>query len=125
MAQPELSLTFTVGFAWWLRPYLNTLGFVSLCTRTEPDWEKLGRVVRRAVRLKVVRQPPGAPVAPAATPEWPTCADVVNASSVTFLRVEDSPAASVQSTPPSAWRPEAAASSEGSAPSVRSDLAEK
>lgn len=51
----EASVTVSVRFAWWLRPYLAALGFFCAMHGTLPDWNKLERVVQRAVRVKVLR----------------------------------------------------------------------
>lgn len=40
-------------FAWWLRPYLGALMFFCLLMQAPPDAEKLARVVRRAMRIRV------------------------------------------------------------------------
>lgn len=44
-----------VRVAWWLSPYLHALCFFCAISRREPDWEKLNRVIERALKLKVVR----------------------------------------------------------------------
>jgi hypothetical protein len=45
-------LTVRVRFKWWLIPYIRTLIFACYVLDTEPDWEKLERVVRLAVRIE-------------------------------------------------------------------------
>ena len=42
----------TVHVAWWLRPYLQTLVFFCIMMRSEPDQERLARVIRRALSVK-------------------------------------------------------------------------
>ena len=46
-------LTLKVTFAWWLQPYMRALVFFAVITRSEPDWDKLGRVINRAMRIRV------------------------------------------------------------------------
>ncbi|WP_157652198.1 hypothetical protein [Burkholderia ubonensis] len=40
-----------VRFAWWLPLYLRAVGLRACMTRTEPDYERVERVVARAVRM--------------------------------------------------------------------------
>ncbi len=47
-------------YAWWLMPYLRTLEFFCVVCATEPNPEKLSRVIKRAVRVRVVRENQGA-----------------------------------------------------------------
>ncbi|WP_174978690.1 hypothetical protein [Pandoraea terrigena] len=49
MAQIKLRVT----FAWWLKPYIFALAFCAVLAGTTPDAEKLGRVIKRAVRVSV------------------------------------------------------------------------
>lgn len=48
----QQSFTITVRFAWWLRPYLSVLVFFCLLHGSEPDYDRLGRMIARAVRLR-------------------------------------------------------------------------
>lgn len=50
----EQLVTFEVRFSWWLWPYLNTLLFVCMVMGTEPDIEKLERIICRAMTLRGV-----------------------------------------------------------------------
>ena len=43
-----------IGFAWWLRPWLFGLEIACRLTGGEPDWQKVDRMVNRALRLRVV-----------------------------------------------------------------------
>jgi hypothetical protein len=43
-----------VRVAWWFDPYLRALIFFCFLTRSEPDWEKLHRVIARALRVRAV-----------------------------------------------------------------------
>jgi hypothetical protein len=47
--EPEIE----VVLAWWVMPYAQTLAFVCALMGTEPDWDKLERVVMRGARVKV------------------------------------------------------------------------
>lgn len=48
------TVTVEVSLAWWAVPYINTLAFFCNLMGAEPDWEKVERVIRRAIRTKVV-----------------------------------------------------------------------
>lgn len=50
MAQTQLCLQ--VSMAWWFKPYLYTLLCFCYITQHEPNYEKVDRIVRRAVRVK-------------------------------------------------------------------------
>lgn len=49
------SIKLQVNFAWWFKPYIKALMFVSLITGLEPDEAKLQRAIKRAVSVKVDR----------------------------------------------------------------------
>lgn len=53
MTAPQPKLEVKVTFAWWLKPYLSTLIFIAVLMGVTPDWEKVGRVIRRAMRIRV------------------------------------------------------------------------
>lgn len=45
-----------IKLAWWLRHlYLPGVGIVAKVTGTEPDWEKVTRMVERGTTVEVVR----------------------------------------------------------------------
>lgn len=48
------SLTIRVRLRWWFWPYFNTLAALCVAFDLEPDWERLEKMVRRAVRYEVV-----------------------------------------------------------------------
>jgi hypothetical protein len=50
MAQRQL--TVTVRLAWWLRPYLFGVALTSTLMGVEPDWDKVTRVIDRALRYR-------------------------------------------------------------------------
>lgn len=50
-----LNLTLSIRFAWWLDPYLRLLTFFAVASRREPDWQKLGRMIERALIVRVAR----------------------------------------------------------------------
>lgn len=54
MDEVKISCEFEVRFAWWLRMYVWGIVFVASTFRLEPDWQKVERVVKRAIRLRVV-----------------------------------------------------------------------
>lgn len=43
-----------VSLAWWAPVYINLLAFVCAVTNSEPDPEKITRMMERAIRLKAV-----------------------------------------------------------------------
>lgn len=49
----DATIRLTVSFAWWLQPYLHGVILTSTVTGLEPDWDKVYRLVIRAVRLRV------------------------------------------------------------------------
>lgn len=49
------SIKLQVKFAWWFKPYIKALMFVSLITGLEPDEAKLQRAIKRAVSVKASR----------------------------------------------------------------------
>ena len=50
MASPGLRVEFRS--AWWLRFYLRGVLFMALTLDLEPDWEKVFRMVLRAMRFR-------------------------------------------------------------------------
>lgn len=51
MAQAKL--TITVRMVWWWRPYVWLLVRIAVLAGCEQDWDKFGRMARRAMRVKV------------------------------------------------------------------------
>lgn len=49
----QLTLTFSVHMAWWLKPYLQALSFFAFVSNATPDPEKLKKVLIRGVVVKV------------------------------------------------------------------------
>lgn len=47
------TMTVHIRFAWWLQHYLDMLVLFCWLMGTEPDWDKLRRVIRAAIRVKV------------------------------------------------------------------------
>lgn len=43
-----------ITFAWWFPLYMRGIVWCHMLTGLEPDWVKVDRMVRRAVRLKVM-----------------------------------------------------------------------
>lgn len=39
-----------VSYKWWLIPYLNTLLFFCYLFNSEPDYEKLDKILKKALR---------------------------------------------------------------------------
>lgn len=52
MAQ-QASIVIDVSFAWWLRPYLSVLVFFCLPHGSQPDPDRLRKVINRAVSIRV------------------------------------------------------------------------
>lgn len=52
-ACPKLELEVTL--AWWLKLWLAALVFVAVMTRSQPDEEKLQRMIKRGLTIKVKR----------------------------------------------------------------------
>lgn len=52
MAATEFRLECRI--AWWLPPYLRLLAFFCWLHGSEPDWEKLERKIKAAVRTRIV-----------------------------------------------------------------------
>lgn len=50
----KVVLTIQIRYAWWFRPYINTLGFMLAITGLSPDPSRLERVISRAMRAHVV-----------------------------------------------------------------------
>lgn len=51
MATSELKIT--VSLAWWWQAYLYGMACMVYLTGMQPDMEKVQRVIRRAIRVKV------------------------------------------------------------------------
>lgn len=49
MPSTEITVSFNVRIHWWVRPYLETLGFLCELFDTEPDYEKAERIVMRGI----------------------------------------------------------------------------
>lgn len=47
------AVTVEVRLSWWLRLYLQTLGFLCCVLKTEPDWERLEVWIRRGIHVRV------------------------------------------------------------------------
>lgn len=47
-----MTIKVRVTVAWWLKPYLTALIFLCRLHNTEPDEEKLKRVIARAIRVR-------------------------------------------------------------------------
>lgn len=47
------TIRLSMRYAWWLRYYLYGLVTVAVLTRKQPDWDKVARVMAKAVRIKV------------------------------------------------------------------------
>lgn len=43
----------TVHFAWWLSPYLRSVALFALLTGMQPDYDKVERMIRRAMRTHI------------------------------------------------------------------------
>jgi hypothetical protein len=55
MAQHGTTLTLKVSIAWWLPVYLQTLKTLCQITGMEPNMERVGYWVSRALKTEVVR----------------------------------------------------------------------
>jgi hypothetical protein len=55
--ESSLTLDVEVTFAWWLTFYTRGVVFVALLFDVEPDWVKVGKVIRRAIRVRVAKCP--------------------------------------------------------------------
>jgi hypothetical protein len=42
-----------VRIAWWLIPYVRTLGFLCGLFDSEPNWERLSYWIRRGIRVQL------------------------------------------------------------------------
>lgn len=60
-------ITVEITFAWWYRPYLACLIAFATMVGREPDREKLLRVIRSAMRMRVLEEPIDASEAPGGT----------------------------------------------------------
>lgn len=47
-----MTLTVKISMAWWFTPYVRTLQFFSLITGMTPDFDKLDKVIRHAIRVE-------------------------------------------------------------------------
>lgn len=52
MAAATLTVKLTV--AWWLPVYLHTLALFCMTMGTQPDTDKVSRMVMRSIRIKLV-----------------------------------------------------------------------
>jgi hypothetical protein len=50
----RLGATIVVTFAWWLRPYLFGVMTMVHLTGCEPDYDKVEKTIRRAVRMRLI-----------------------------------------------------------------------
>lgn len=48
----QVTVSLRVTVAWWLKPYLTAALFFCRLRNTEPDEEKLRRVIARAIRVR-------------------------------------------------------------------------
>lgn len=48
----KIELTVSVKLAWWVIPYLRVLVFLCEMFDAEPDYDKLGKVIRRGTICK-------------------------------------------------------------------------
>lgn len=51
MAREQVKLKITL--AWWLPLYVKVLTLACMLTGLEPDWDKVERTVKRAVRMRL------------------------------------------------------------------------
>lgn len=49
----EHRITVRVRFAWWLWPYLRSVALFAWMTGLEPDFDKVERMIRRAMRTHI------------------------------------------------------------------------
>lgn len=49
----DMQLEIQVTFAWWLKPWIFMLVTAAVLSRREPDWDKVERVIARAMRMRV------------------------------------------------------------------------
>lgn len=45
------ALTVTVGYRWWVWPYVNTLIFICLSLYIYPDIDKLGKIIEKGLYI--------------------------------------------------------------------------
>lgn len=50
----RLAPTIKVTFAWWLKPYLYGVVIMVKLTRLEPDYDKVEKTIRRAIRMRLI-----------------------------------------------------------------------
>ncbi len=55
MAMAELRIRLHV--AWWLRWYLSGVSLAGYLTGLDPNPERVGRWIQRAIRVEVIRRP--------------------------------------------------------------------
>lgn len=53
MAARGLTLNLTARTAWWVPLYLRGMAFFCALMGTEPNWDKVEKVVLKGVRLKI------------------------------------------------------------------------
>lgn len=54
-----LAFRLSVRQAWWLPWYINGVGFMARLTGIDPDWDRVGRVIARGMRVKASRASQG------------------------------------------------------------------
>lgn len=52
MASSDMEIE--VSVAWWVPVYINLLAFVCAVMRSDPDPEKVERMIQRGIKLKAV-----------------------------------------------------------------------
>jgi len=50
------TLTFRTTTAWWINPYLHLLMFFCVLMDMEPNYEKVGAIVMRGIKVDLVEQ---------------------------------------------------------------------
>jgi len=50
-----MTIDLKVKIAWWLKPYFFTLKFFCILHNCMPDEEKLRKIIRRAINLRLVK----------------------------------------------------------------------
>lgn len=53
MARLAPTINIEITFAWWMRPYLYGVITMVLLTGREPDYNKVEKMIRRAVRMRL------------------------------------------------------------------------
>ncbi|MCE3605835.1 hypothetical protein LXA47_19820 [Massilia sp. P8910] len=52
MTTTTTTISLKVRKAWWLMPYLHTLALFHALTRTEPNWARIKRLIRKGVTVE-------------------------------------------------------------------------